>query len=73
MSEQSLRGVPGWPTHTRQQHQIIIRLEVFRAHHEPSRGGSKTDDHDGHSQKRECLSNEITHGFAGEIALLLFE
>jgi len=66
----------GRATYTCQRHQIIIRLEVFRSHHDPSCSGSKTDNHDGQPQQRKGLCNK-THdpdeiGFLYEMKLILW-
>jgi len=49
-------------THTRQNHQIVIWLEISWSNHDPSCCGTQTNDHNGHRQKCECLCVEVTHG-----------
>lgn len=48
-------------TYSCQQHQIIIRLEIPRADHDPSCRRPQGDDGDGHAQQCKCFCDEVTH------------
>lgn len=60
-------------TYTRQQHQIIICLEIPRPDHNPSCRGSQSNEQDGHAQQCKCLRDEVTHDeVKGKGALCFF-